>query len=152
MLFAKIRSCVVDKWIQNTAFCSVLQWFVWFTFLDFFVSVITSASLALFSRQIAQPSIVEEMLVFLLYECVRTPYYFIRSILYIDCVCSLCVTHSSVCVTTLCGETSRNSLLEEIILSAECLRIARISLIFCLHLYRFQVLLWIFCGRQCNQS
>ena len=51
-LSAKVRFCVADKQIQYFEDCSGCQWIWWLTFLDFFVSVITSASLALLSRQI----------------------------------------------------------------------------------------------------
>ena len=56
---------------ENSVLCSGRQWIWWFTFLDFFVSVFTSASLALLSKQIVHSPIVEEMFVFLLYECVH---------------------------------------------------------------------------------
>ena len=50
----------------NSVFCILLrsigQWFWWFTFLDFFVSVITSVSLALLSRQIVPLPKVEDKL------------------------------------------------------------------------------------------
>ena len=61
---------------------------------------------------------------------------------------SLCDTLFRVCVTSFCGETSRNSSIskESIILSAECLRITRIWLNSLSAFCRFPILFWNFCG------
>ena len=53
----------------------------------------------------------------------------------------LCVTHSSVCVTSLCGETSRNSSVwKEQLSPLNFFRSHEYRLIICLHFYRFQIL------------
>ena len=47
----KLFSALRTSKFSTFAFCSGCQWIWWFTFLDFFVSVITSASLVLLSKQ-----------------------------------------------------------------------------------------------------